>query len=537
MNAPSMNMIQALSNFSSKQAHSSSPHSDSMHFARLFVERLNIRQPQGVVQLKQALRSQVKGGDPLLFSDTLKKSLLAAGFDANQIHLGKKGVEAYQKLLLDLGVDPQQVNHLVGDLKHRAAFKEISLADLLGSLQSLEAEDPQAEVSLDASAVPFIESILTELRLPTDQVAYVLDKTVSKSQNIQLSRLLQALRQVQQKVAANQMQPGDEKGRQQVLEMMNRIGIPVDPQSSEPVGLGDLIHRIERMLAVDGKPVADQQTLIKDLSLFIDHLKPAAGQNARNMKIRVDSKGGFPNSSALHPGATGADSQDLSLLGDNKPGNQAMLAFKSEYLFRQLKSTGEEGRSDPGEIQDFTKAAGLEKSLNKLTGGDVPVGNPARLETAAVNSSSPVSAARLPSYVLSQVGTQLVKARFNNENEVRLQLKPPHLGRIFMTIENQLDGLKVSVVTEQQAAREMLQSHMHELRSLLNEQGLRIDKLDVELSQNFDQTMADARQGRQRQKGFRPEGGERRGEGDQLTAAQAALSRTSMDGGVLHLLA
>ena len=94
---------------------------------------------------------------------------------------------------------------------------------------------------------------------------------------------------------------------------------------------------------------------------------------------------------------------------------------------------------------------------------------------AATQSAPPKT---LPYYVLGQVNRQILRSRLTNENEMRLQLKPPELGRLKMNIENTAKGLKVNIITENSAARDMLLSHSGELKTALMDQGLRVDNID-----------------------------------------------------------
>ncbi|WP_187149277.1 flagellar hook-length control protein FliK [Desulforapulum autotrophicum] len=99
----------------------------------------------------------------------------------------------------------------------------------------------------------------------------------------------------------------------------------------------------------------------------------------------------------------------------------------------------------------------------------------------------------LPAHVTSQVGKSLARAVSQGETELKLQLKPPELGRIIMTIDNIGTSLKVSVVTESHVAKEILAAHVNELKATLANSGISIGSFDVEMGSDFSQSMADAR--------------------------------------------
>ncbi|MBF0467813.1 MAG: flagellar hook-length control protein FliK [Desulfamplus sp.] len=100
----------------------------------------------------------------------------------------------------------------------------------------------------------------------------------------------------------------------------------------------------------------------------------------------------------------------------------------------------------------------------------------------------------LPSYVTNQVGRSIARALSRGESEIKLQLRPAELGRILMTIETLGDTLKVSVVTENQAAKDILSSHANELKASLASSGIKIESFDVEMGSDFRQSLADSGQ-------------------------------------------
>ncbi|MDM8537944.1 flagellar hook-length control protein FliK, partial [Desulfobacterales bacterium HSG17] len=51
----------------------------------------------------------------------------------------------------------------------------------------------------------------------------------------------------------------------------------------------------------------------------------------------------------------------------------------------------------------------------------------------------------------------------------------------------------VNIMTENSAAREMLASNVNELRTVLSNSGVNLERFDVDMNSNFRQSMADAR--------------------------------------------
>jgi flagellar hook-length control protein FliK len=101
----------------------------------------------------------------------------------------------------------------------------------------------------------------------------------------------------------------------------------------------------------------------------------------------------------------------------------------------------------------------------------------------------------LPGYLIHQVSRQIFRLRNAGENEMTLQLKPPHLGRMKLTIEHTAGGMKVGIIVESAAARDMLLANTGDLKTALADQGLRLDKIDVEAQTDFGQSMTQAGRG------------------------------------------
>jgi flagellar hook-length control protein FliK len=161
-----------------------------------------------------------------------------------------------------------------------------------------------------------------------------------------------------------------------------------------------------------------------------------------------------------------------------------------------------------------------------------------RAPTAGPAGSSVAASERsLPAYVLNQVGRQIMRARLNDASEIRFQLKPPHLGRIQLTIDQGAEGLKVTIITEHQAARDMLTAHAADLRASLQGQGIKLDEVDVQVSPNFDQTMADSRHESQRGRSGSGPAAFRRPEGTDDDRAEASWPKRGIRDNALNIVA
>ncbi len=99
----------------------------------------------------------------------------------------------------------------------------------------------------------------------------------------------------------------------------------------------------------------------------------------------------------------------------------------------------------------------------------------------------------LPAYVTDQVARQISKAVKNGDTEIRFHIKPPDMGRVELSITHTSGGLKVSILAEHSTTRDMIMNQSTDLKTLLADQGIRIEKMDVGMSGDFGQSMAQAK--------------------------------------------
>lgn len=104
---------------------------------------------------------------------------------------------------------------------------------------------------------------------------------------------------------------------------------------------------------------------------------------------------------------------------------------------------------------------------------------------AALNELEPSAAIDTPKRGLThqlalQVGRQIASSLKKNDNEVTFQVRPPSLGRLQMRIEKEGEHISVRIVSEKEKAGEVLAAGKQELRVLLAEHGIKVDRIEVD---------------------------------------------------------
>jgi flagellar hook-length control protein FliK len=74
-------------------------------------------------------------------------------------------------------------------------------------------------------------------------------------------------------------------------------------------------------------------------------------------------------------------------------------------------------------------------------------------------------------------------------------LKPPELGTVEINMDIKDHTLKLGLITEHHAARELLLNNIHELKEALLLQGVKLEKVDVQINHNFGQSLSGSKEG------------------------------------------
>ncbi|MDY6824664.1 MAG: flagellar hook-length control protein FliK [Thermodesulfobacteriota bacterium] len=452
----------------------------------------------------------------------VKRHLLSKGMDPQTVKLDKASLETLKDIFTKAGLEEEALTNLFDGLLADSTTGYVKLGDVFSAMaanaDSLAAK--QDSVLLASSTVPYIKTVLSRLGMDRETAGQVMDKAVGKNGEVDIRALVSALKDISGQATGGGIMAadGDKNAKQDMTALLSRIGIQSGDKGDRPVTLRSFIQGLENMMPEKASAEASRQQMAGALEQLMKSIESTGTAGAG-----VQDK---------------ADSPKINLLGESTIKNRIRAATSENAQ----KQTDAEGRVMP-DAKDALKegsqkgmkadAASAQKLFRETLAGDNNDRNFSnRLSDARGNNSavaagqmgsnvgqagpggaSQAAAKPLPSYVMNQVGQQVVKAVQNNQNSVTIQLKPPQLGRLAISFETTGNTMKVSIVAEQSAARDILMSHTSDLKGAISEQhhGLRIDKVDVQLSQNFDQAMADARNGKENGSGSRRKGGVRPG--------------------------
>lgn len=240
----------------------------------------------------------------------------------------------------------------------------------------------------------------------------------------------------------------------------------------------ETIDPMNAELRFDTKNPASTLFTEKAEGMFKGNLKGTDGQNtwvSENSAAAVDGKTGENmHAGELNPAALkNNQNEKMAAYSDDSSADQSLILLEKA------------AKEKPAIIKDK---------------GDMPIIPVKALAgTGFYNKISEVTQTNitektLPAYVTDQVAKQISKAIRNGDSEIKFHIKPPDMGRVELSIAHTANGLKISILAEHSSTRDMLMNQASDLKSILADQGIRLEKMDVGMSGDFGgQSMAQAK--------------------------------------------
>lgn len=479
-------------------------------------------QEKAVAALKQKLTDsapeQGQGdGEGSLFVSKLEQALLKlSGGNLANLTMDGQGLDALKELLVKAGFDPSDVEEMIAGLKEKAKGAPISLDTVMSQVAKLEEgelDTEPEEVLLETSALPILSTLLAELGIPEEASADLVKAADRGQGGISLDVILKELKQIQNQLSASGQTVTVKEGDTSFQRLMAQLNMPMADQGSSTVSLDDLISAFEtyklkhqaesklsaaQMTATNGiqAMVSRKDDIRTDTQAMIDRL-------FRSFSLKSESAGSAGPEFSFEQ-VKNQFANELLIPAKEKNGKKGLFAQAQAgtdpKLDATLKEIGAAVSKHMGDASDHTRQNRPESFAKELkselrNGGDLFQGMSEaknEIEGPAASLKARPAQRPMPAFVTQQVGRGIVRAMNQGENTLTLQLKPAALGRVQLTIDNLGSSIKVSIVTENQAARDALASNVNELKASLSSAGISLESFDVDMNSNFKQSMADA---------------------------------------------
>jgi len=359
------------------------------------------------------------------YLESLRKALLGKGKSLNEISLNNKDISLLKKFLCQCGFSQQDAENLLKELLQNNPHGEINLSQFFNKITELALLKRKIyqPITLDPSAIPYIESALRDLGLTPKEVEHVLSGARVEGGGLDLNRFVINLKRI------------SNKG----MLLQNKV----------------------------------------KLDQFVKAIEEVVNRSA-------EFKGLTPENQVK---ATIDQILEKVVIANEKNGPQSPFPSKEAKLFTDLDAVQglKMGAKEKGNVvKSETRMMNIPQNISGSTFSE-------SINTGKQNAESVRSF--LPGYLIDQVGKQISRSILRGDRVIRLQLKPPELGVLKVEMDMKNNILKLGMITENSSVKELLLSNVHELRETLAQQGVKLERLDVNINYNFGQSLANSKEG------------------------------------------
>ncbi len=427
--------------------------------------------------------------------ELFRDQLLSEGTSLKDLSLSPKAMPGLKKLLLAEGFSESDVKHFLEGLFGGHGRHEVKISELLERLSELKAlsDKKSSGPALEISVVPHMETLLRLLGLDVEQAENVISKSRVANGGLSLKSLIKNLKVVMDKFPEGTKLAVGSQSVEDLKTMLARIGMVDEAvKINGPVSLEEFVQIMEEKVAGLMPYHLSKDERENCVRALLGHVMVAPdGQGPKSSSKRhyTHKLKGFPHNQLKGHQTSPADKETAE-------------GWKEAVSYARKAPTGAEGLAESQSNKDELlhkmqkpvetfRWRASEKMPDQKHGTAAHTGKGAVIGRAPVSETVAQQAAQpIPLHVIDQVGRRLGLALKRGDSQVRIQLKPPRLGSIQLDMTLNDNALKVTVRAGHQSVKEILMSHAHELREALAEHGVELQKIDVEISHYFGQSMA-----------------------------------------------
>ncbi len=456
----------------------------------------------------QASPSLKAGGNQYI--ESLKTALAAHGVTLQEASLDSENFYLLKTFLQQCGLTITQAERLVEDMANNnpegkinleAFFETVSGSDLLGE----QARKPMAVES--SSIIAAIETGLRDCGLSQRHIDNALAFAKTEDGKIDLSTLIQGL----QKQANDAPEAVNRPKLHQVIASIEEL--VSQPASSHSSDNNEVSSKIIDMIGSTGSQSDyghdKKATAVPDLKYS---LSPEVQATIENIATATKTAG-----ESRKPLTFPSKDRDLEALlsskgttgetKDNAKGHEVKVTASDNNKFTptSMKYNGEmvkefDAKSQAAVTSEPDGQTGLKRNLKESGGAEkssikpVPIPNNTSASIPAEQINSPEKGQNtvktgLPDYVINQVGRQIRKSIQDGKSFIKLQLKPPELGSIKIELRIEDNSLRLKMITQDNSVKHILLSNLNELKESLLDQGIKPDKIDIQIDYKPDQSL------------------------------------------------
>ncbi|MBW5444572.1 hypothetical protein GE107_00640 [Cohnella sp. CFH 77786] len=303
--------------------------------------------------------------------------------------------------------------------------------------------------------------------------------------------------------------------------------------------LRESLVQLQHRLAQGGTLNGQAEQLEQTLKQAFEALQPWTSSKGKAGQASESPQTATTAPQAANPSANAGPSANAAAKGEQTAGVQAEAVSKTVLPLRSPvwhfhQAQGTEAGTAP-ENQAVPAAESAETSGQNGTALAWTLQRDANAAMPVSPSASAGAPAQVPvQQFADHMGKFLVKqfilTQGHGTSEAKISLHPEHLGQVDIKITIQNGLMTAQFVTENGAARDMLETQLSQLRAALQGQGLQVDKMEVvQQSSSVSADSAAFFQGRHEQSGNGRQGGHPKGRGSSAVYEDAAAFEAELD--------
>lgn len=446
--------------------------------------------------------------EPRFYLESFRKELLAKGKSLDNISLNKEDLFLLKKFLLQCGFSEQKTERFLNELKNNNPDGEINLADFFQKIAELDPaerseKDDKETCIIESSAIPYFESVLRNFGLTPKEIDNVLSAAKVQGGGVAPKIFAIKLKEIKNRTGDKIQTIENRDTVKQISNKMEMMGLNLpDKAKAGKISIEDFITSLEQMTKGQGEENKPPSELKSTMGQLLERVVISGEKQNFVFSSPADANFKLHDPIAkkkINDNVGSLDNQSLlTNLNDKNEKIDTIGRQNIEYANHEKKV---ELFSNSSHGKGFQNMAG-----NK--GHDIQSGvrilEPPN-QTSVSTFSETINAAEsndksfrssLPAYLVDQVGKQISRSILRGDRIVRLQLKPPDLGRVKINIDIKDNSLKLGMIAEHSSVKELLLSNVHELRGALVSQGIKLENIDIQINYGFGQSLTGSKEGK-----------------------------------------
>jgi len=445
---------------------------------------------------------------PRFYLESFRKELLAKGKALDNISLNKEDLFLLKKFLLQCGFSEQKTERFLNELKNNNPDREINLANFFQKIAELDPaerseKDDKETCIIELSSIPYFESVLRNFGVTPKEIDNVLSAANVEGGGVDPKIFAIKLKEIKNRIGDKIQTIEDRDTVHQISNKMEMMGLNLtDKAKAGKISIEDFITSLEQMTKGQGKENKPPSELKSTMGQLLERVVISGEKQNLVFSSSADANFKLHDPIAkkkINDNVGSLDNQSLlTNLNDKNDKIDNIGRQNIEYANHEKKV---ELFSNSSHGKGFQNMAG-----NK--GHDIQSGTRIMeppTQTLVSTFSETINAAEsndksfrssLPAYLVDQVGKQISRSILRGDRIVRLQLKPPDLGRVKINIDIKDNALKLGMIAEHSSVKELLLSNVHELRGALVSQGIKLENIDIQINYGFGQSLAGSKEGK-----------------------------------------